>query len=568
MFTESIIAFSILMFMLSLISERVTNFIKISFQDKTIRIFFPHKKRNANNQQRFWYLKAKIQVLAFKQPAVEIEKKREFRIMVINMIIGIAISVFCNLNLFQAFKEIIAGNDQQALKGWDIDFLMHHLWHVVVGGIYILLIIWMISMYLFAHLDELDEKDKPDLKWLYVFSIFFVIVSILILLGESFFRGVESYSYNIIYHSIGYIFTGIFLSLGSKFWHDLLDILFLFKNTRQRLSERETFTNYSSAQQIALLAETPRYDVVQKLDEKYRQAITEIPGVVSYGINTILDAHTKLYKKRLEVEYTTSAAQKSLLHIQQTGSVNIHSNTFYLKDYLQLFHTGSIEVMPISDPRERILHEDPICYAYNNNSPNNIGSFGLIQKNEDGDYFAVSNLHVFADPEEFKNFEHKPTYQLTNRRVSFKIGNDIFEGEIIENEYRLGDFNGLGLDYCMCAVPEAMVKAYRKYIAPPKLFPTNPELMKMLGATSKYVDFHNERYPTLVKVKYPQFHKELNLLKVKTSKIKNIQKGDSGSIVNYYLEGKNGKKLYRGLIVAKSDFYTYMSGIPNSINPI
>jgi hypothetical protein len=40
---------------------------------------------------------------------------------------------------------------------------------------------------------------------------------------------------------IGCLFTGAFISMGSKFWHDLLDLLLYTKNLKQKLSSPETF---------------------------------------------------------------------------------------------------------------------------------------------------------------------------------------------------------------------------------------------------------------------------------------------------------------------------------------
>jgi len=67
----------------------------------------------------------------------------------------------------------------------------------------------------------------------------------------------------IIANIIGFVGVGLFLSLGSKFWHDLLDLLFTIKNTRQHLSEPSTYTNFHSAAAIVNLAKTPRDEVAQ-----------------------------------------------------------------------------------------------------------------------------------------------------------------------------------------------------------------------------------------------------------------------------------------------------------------
>ena len=45
---------------------------------------------------------------------------------------------------------------------------------------------------------------------------------------------------NFIKTIIGCTLTGLFLSLGSKFWHDLVDLLLQIKNLRKKAVEKET----------------------------------------------------------------------------------------------------------------------------------------------------------------------------------------------------------------------------------------------------------------------------------------------------------------------------------------
>lgn len=55
-----------------------------------------------------------------------------------------------------------------------------------------------------------------------------------------------------IFLPLGIILTGCFISFGSKFWHDLLDLLYQIKNTKRVLSDPETYKvdNTKSLQKI------------------------------------------------------------------------------------------------------------------------------------------------------------------------------------------------------------------------------------------------------------------------------------------------------------------------------
>jgi len=48
----------------------------------------------------------------------------------------------------------------------------------------------------------------------------------------------------------GCFLTGCFLSLGSKFWHDLLDLLLYTKNLKSKLADNQTYDNMTGADQL------------------------------------------------------------------------------------------------------------------------------------------------------------------------------------------------------------------------------------------------------------------------------------------------------------------------------
>jgi len=55
----------------------------------------------------------------------------------------------------------------------------------------------------------------------------------------------------------------IFLSFGSKFWHDILDILFLYKNAKRILNDSETY-QLENTEDINVKLQTNRNDIVRK----------------------------------------------------------------------------------------------------------------------------------------------------------------------------------------------------------------------------------------------------------------------------------------------------------------
>ncbi|WP_310555490.1 hypothetical protein [Flavobacterium sp.] len=542
--TDFLISFSIIMMMLSIVSERASNFIKLYFQGKII--YIPFLYTNEHKKWKF-FLSAKLEILAYSQPTEGAEKEREYRIMIINIIIGIIIAALANANFFEIVKKIsssFTNNDAIIVQGWLMSDINKEK---VFGFIYLLIFLWSLSLMLFNKLQE----NNTNVNQYYVKSPFliWIVISIIILLLSQ--GNVDSYFLKIINHTIGYIFIGIFLSLGSKFWHDLLDILFKFKNTQQVLSNNKTYSNYDSADKLMALAETSQYEVAERLFELYKNDISKIEGVVSYGLNTIQDNRSNLFRKIIEVEYTNATAQTQLLELQNSGSIVLNYNTFYLKDYLKILYTS--ELLAISG-----IDTLPICYAYNAKSPNSKGSFSVFKKGKK--YFAKSNLHVFANDDEFANFSVNPNFIIKNKVVLFVIGNNNpFKGTILE--YKFGNYNGYGIDYCICEINKELYDVFINNIDTNKLIEIDENSMSMFGAVSKYLNFHSYRNPTMCTVSYSHFKKELYLFKIgtSTSGISNVSNGDSGSTIYYKIKTTDNSELIcTGILVAKSDNYAYM----------
>lgn len=552
--TQFFISFAIIMMLLSLVSERLANFIKLYFQGKKLYIPFVFKE----DGKWYYFLEVELKVLAYKQPTEMAEKEREYRVMIINILVGILIATLADGNFFNIIRDISKEPQNHtktfsSLKGILYDGFSTKL---VLGTAYMFFFLWSVSLVLFSRLQEFKNFSykvkymKPLVLWFFLTIILFVLSW---LLGEKDILSIGIKS--IVINTIGYTITGLFLSLGSKFWHDLLDILFKFKNTQQVLSDPKTYKDYDSADKLIFLVETPQYEIAEGLFALYKSQISEIQGVVSYGLNTLLDENTKLFKKIIEVEFIEPEAQGKLDRLKFSGSITLNFNVFYLKDYMVLKRTSQLVAISSID-------DSPICFAYNNHkgiSEPLRGSFTVYEEN--GNYFATSNLHVFAHIDEFSNYRNNDNYNPKYRTVQFVIEGQKHEGTIVD--YIFGNYKhkGYGIDYSRCEVKEELYDLYRNHIDVKNLKDVDLYTMKMFGATSKEVTFHSFRNPTTCRIRYKTFTKELDLYKiaVSSSYIKNIAEGDSGSTI-YFKEKVSEKeeRILTGILVAKSDHYAYM----------
>lgn len=559
---EFLIAFSIVMLMLSFVSERVSNLLKLHFQDRTIWIPYPHLKNKFK-----WGLQTKIRILAHRQPTDSMEKEREYRVLLINVIIGITIAAFSNANFFEIVDNIstIPSDQQQKsfsiVSGWKFDQLERYGWYILGGGLYLFTLIWSLSLIFFNRLVENDNKLPAEQIRIPFYAL--MILTAIVFIISSFFK---NFPFTIFEHAFGFIITGLFLSLGSKFWHDLLDILFKYKNIHQRVNERSTYTDFDSPKKIIALANTSHYQVADELFKEYEDDIWNTDGVVSVGLKSRLDKIDGFFKRKIEVEYKNSRSQEKLLQLMERGSVTIEMNTFYLRDYLILIYTDDlIAAFPITkavatiNSNQKIRKEKPVFYAYNMNSKSSIGSFGVFEKT--GKYFAHSNLHVFASSADLKRFGRQNVQNLGDKFVGLVVGDKKYDNIKI-SDFEFGNSGTWGMDYCYCEITRNIYEECNRLINTQSLkSEVTEDEMKMFGAVSKKMTFKKYRETTRCRVNYGSFVKELKLIKIESTYL-NIQKGDSGSIVNYKVNSVGGKAIFRqGIIVAKSAKYAYMSKI-------
>lgn len=188
---DNIIALAMILFILSLITERVSNFFKLRLSDS---------KRKSKRGSLGRFLGFNNTAIRAKNP--QEEKKREFRVLKINLFFGILTALIFRADLLQIIDHI---NEPASHIGWD-SFL----------------------------------KDWPQ--------------------NESWGNAKQSWYRvgSILATFLGCCLTGGFLSFGSKFWHDLIDLLLEIKNARRLLSGSKQdlldhFSNLSSDEQLSTM---------------------------------------------------------------------------------------------------------------------------------------------------------------------------------------------------------------------------------------------------------------------------------------------------------------------------
>jgi hypothetical protein len=150
----------ITLFILSLINERIVNFIKLNLQ----RVWENHPK-----WKLIKWLNQNVGNLRDKETSKAKEKLRERGIMNTSIFVGFWVALSAQLDLFKIVEEAI----------------------------------------------KIPNSNNDSLLWGF---------------------------WGHFKQGISYLFSGIFLSFGSKFWHDMLDLIFYASNLKSKITDPNTFT--------------------------------------------------------------------------------------------------------------------------------------------------------------------------------------------------------------------------------------------------------------------------------------------------------------------------------------
>ena len=213
----------------------------------------------------------------------------------------------------------------------------------------------------------------------------------------------------VLYTLIGCTVSGLCMSMGSKFWHDTLDLLFYTKNLRQKLSEKETFT-MKSPDQLEEWLGMNKSEILNQVLQKNKQLIESLQYVVGYGI--VLDNNGEE-----NIEITSSSEEIS--HIPSTLPF--------------ILPNGHVQNIPIrirvstSAKTQAIVHQP----ATNESLLRNKGTIGLmVRKRNDLDKkcYYLSCYHVL------KSYQHDYSRFVANQQEQIidPEKNGAFVGKLVE----------------------------------------------------------------------------------------------------------------------------------------
>lgn len=352
----------ILLFILSMISERFINWIKLYFFKKNNNLFGFHYSL------KFDY--------STKTENEQLEKIRERKIIEINIVCSIIISILIGANFFEIIKCPIP-----------------------------------------------YEGLAP------IFDL-----------------GIEGLNLNFF---IGTIITGLFMSMGSKFWHDTLDMLFAVKRLRQKASDPNSY-KAENIEQLKEYVETSNYEIVKMAFDKNANHFYQIKGVHGCGI-----------------EFDELKRQYIIVIHQDKSSGFDHVSPF-------INHTlrhGQIIEIPVktTETEQAKIQGETLRPSYKiayKNYKENSGSIGIFLEDNNKNRYLLTCYHCIAD----RN-QNKLNYNLSK-------GNEVFCSTVNKN---IGNVNHVVLNNFMDA---ALVKLHNNI--------TIENKFKDIKSIPKYLNIYQE----------------------------------------------------------------------------
>lgn len=332
------IGFVIVLFLLSMICERVADFLK-------------HYLSEANDGFGYAIGKfLKIGNLLFKDEKNSLqEEKRYYRILKINIICGFVVAWILHADIFSIIEN---KNEPFKALGWG-----HIKWFFQKGA-------------------------DGNLQWNLLYSWLIFIT--------------------------GCFATGFFISFGSKFWHDLLDILFQIKNYRRLMADPATYTNIDNIKTFDKNVTTYESDVIQAAYAKAKNNLLAKPTVSGTAL-----------------KYDSQGGYIEVLLKSNDNSIQ---NTYEYQ--MQDGQFKNVRLIKITDQEKAVLHSINLSDKIHNqiSAEDVFGTVGcLVKKKGMNDVYVLTCYHNVASPDSKFKFSTESSKDAVLFDNSNKIAAVVFD---------------------------------------------------------------------------------------------------------------------------------------------
>lgn len=231
----------------------------------------------------------------------------------------------------------------------------------------------------------------------------------------------------------GYLFTALFLSLGSKFWHDLLDLVLFVKKSKRKIEDFNP-EGVTDMKQVMDFYHANEYEIACKALEANRKSLEKDFGNATFAVG--YEHHEKEYKlcitvldRGQEVGYpqnlpgrspnTSEGLRRKISFIAPSG--------YIFRFPIIVLHPGQVQVT-----NSQVLAGGGL---FNTATKNNVGTFGCVVKEIKGgceDLLLLTCYHCVKAPEHsWCKFDSKYTQKEVYYINNLEDKNPIIAGEIV-----------------------------------------------------------------------------------------------------------------------------------------
>lgn len=346
----------------------------------------------------------------------------------------------------------------------------------------------------------------------------------------------------------GCLLCSFFLSIGSKFFHDLLSLVVQTKNLKKKLNEPEVYSFDKISQLEQMLSATPG-DYAQMAFDKYEKQLLQIPNVSWISKSIDSDSKEERYLINIYLKDDNSGNIPNVLHLQLPNGLDYPVKTKIVKNCGEITaHFGDINMGT----------------GIGNMNSEESGSLGCFLKNNEGKYFFLTCYHVVQNglPDHYEQIYSSDKVSIVNRSQGNLLIGELIHGEI--NKYfdialiKIEDNIDINLNF---SCKNLTIKGVRKIDDTIKNTPitfngfsskcSKGYVMELLASTSDVV-FTGGLKRTF---------KDVLVLQRNGSRLSD--KGDSGSVI------VDSKGLAVGLVFAGDNKHTFafrMDSIKNQLN--
>lgn len=223
----------------------------------------------------------------------------------------------------------------------------------------------------------------------------------------------------------GFLLSSLFLSMGSKFWHDLLDIVLFAKNAKRKLSEFDP-NSVRNINQVNQFGAADDYEMALKALEGHRKELEKTYQGASFSVSwEKINGREKLCVFVITNENTRNTNEK------QINSIRYVTDTGYVYTF-PIVEVVTQEAEILNDSSDSITAGGVL---FNEARQNNKGTFGCIVKDQrDGckENQILTCYHcVKADGHRWEEFNSNGKNKKVMYEETKNSGSHKFAGEIL-----------------------------------------------------------------------------------------------------------------------------------------